>query len=106
PHGRLSSQTGNVVRPSVAPRVPLPGLGWTTPAEAAASWPADRDADRQPGQSSGYRGWTKIKNRAYWRYEVEREGAMNSRRSRQFVFYASSYRANSLSQRAIAQAWW
>jgi hypothetical protein len=27
----------------------------------------------------------KTKNRDYWRYEMEREGAFNSRRQRQFV---------------------
>ena len=33
----------------------------------------------------GERGWIKIKNREYWRYEVERESAINRRRERQFV---------------------
>ena len=33
----------------------------------------------------GDRGWIKTKNRAYWRYEMEREGAFKSRRQRQFV---------------------
>jgi len=28
---------------------------------------------------SGERGWVKAKNRAYWRYELEREGAIRSR---------------------------
>jgi hypothetical protein len=32
-----------------------------------------------------HRGWTKIKNRAYWRYELERESAINKRRPRVFV---------------------
>jgi hypothetical protein len=31
------------------------------------------------------RGWVKIKNREYWRYELERESAINARRVRQFV---------------------
>jgi hypothetical protein len=31
------------------------------------------------------RGWIKIKNRSYWRYELERESAVNSRRERMFV---------------------
>lgn len=31
------------------------------------------------------RGWIKTKNRAYWRYEMEREGAAKIRRERQFV---------------------
>jgi hypothetical protein len=33
----------------------------------------------------GERGWTKIKNRDYWRYELERESAINARRPRMFV---------------------
>jgi bifunctional non-homologous end joining protein LigD len=31
------------------------------------------------------RGWVKIKNRNYWRYEMERESAISARRVRQFV---------------------
>ena len=31
------------------------------------------------------RGWIKIKNRNYWRYELERESAINKRRPRIFV---------------------
>lgn len=31
------------------------------------------------------RGWVKIKNRDYWRYDMERESAMKSRRTRMFV---------------------
>jgi ATP-dependent DNA ligase len=33
----------------------------------------------------GQRGWIKTKNREYWRYEIEREGARKIRRERQFV---------------------
>jgi ATP-dependent DNA ligase len=33
----------------------------------------------------GERGWLKIKNREYWRYEMERESAINMKRVRQFV---------------------
>ena len=33
----------------------------------------------------GERGWVKTKNRSYWRYEMERESAINKRRQRQFV---------------------
>jgi bifunctional non-homologous end joining protein LigD len=33
----------------------------------------------------GERGWVKTKNRAYWRYELERESAINKRRPRMFV---------------------
>jgi bifunctional non-homologous end joining protein LigD len=30
----------------------------------------------------GERGWTKIKNRDYWRYQLEREGAFKQNRPR------------------------
>jgi ATP-dependent DNA ligase len=33
----------------------------------------------------GYRGWTKIENRNYWRYDLEREAAFSQRRPRVFV---------------------
>jgi bifunctional non-homologous end joining protein LigD len=39
------------------------------------------DSQYRPGQ----RGWVKIKNRAYWRYEMERESAISQRRQRVFV---------------------
>jgi ATP-dependent DNA ligase len=43
-------------------------------------------AKRRSGRyRPGQRGWLKIKNRAYWRYELERESAIKSRRVRQFV---------------------
>jgi bifunctional non-homologous end joining protein LigD len=40
---------------------------------------AKRRSGRYP---PGERGWVKTKNRAYWRYELERESAINSRRPR------------------------
>jgi ATP-dependent DNA ligase len=33
----------------------------------------------------GGRSWIKTKNREYWRYEMEREGAFKTKRERQFV---------------------
>jgi ATP-dependent DNA ligase len=33
----------------------------------------------------GVRAWIKTKNREYWRYEMEREGALKVKRERQFV---------------------
>jgi bifunctional non-homologous end joining protein LigD len=33
----------------------------------------------------GARAWVKTKNREYWRYEIEREGALKINRPRQFV---------------------
>ena len=34
---------------------------------------------------AGRSGWIKTKNREYWRYEMEREGARTGKRARQFV---------------------
>ena len=34
---------------------------------------------------SGECGWIKFKNREYWRYEMERESAINKRPQRVFV---------------------
>ena len=43
-------------------------------------------ANRRGGRHRlGERGWVKIKNRAYWRWELERESAINRKRVRQFV---------------------
>jgi ATP-dependent DNA ligase len=43
-------------------------------------------AKRRSGRyRPGERGWIKIKNRDYWRYELEREPASKARRQRQFV---------------------
>ncbi len=39
------------------------------------------DSRHRPGE----RGWVKIKNREYWRYEMERESAIDKRRERLFV---------------------
>jgi ATP-dependent DNA ligase len=33
----------------------------------------------------GERRWVKTKNRSYWRWEMERESAINKRRARVFV---------------------
>jgi bifunctional non-homologous end joining protein LigD len=33
----------------------------------------------------GERAWVKVKNRAYWRWELEREGAIRSRRERAII---------------------
>jgi bifunctional non-homologous end joining protein LigD len=39
------------------------------------------DGHYRPGE----RGWIKIRNRAYWRYEMDRESAISKRRPRMFV---------------------
>ena len=64
---------------------------WRTPAafeDGTALWDAVCEhelegvvAKRRSGRySPGERGWIKTKNRDYWRYELEREGAIRSRR--------------------------
>jgi ATP-dependent DNA ligase len=40
-----------------------------------------RDGRYRPGE----RDWVKIKNKNYWRYELERESAITKRRVKQFV---------------------
>jgi len=74
----------------------LNAVQWRTPEafdDGDALWAAVREhelegvvAKRRSGRYvPGGRGWIKVKNREYWRYEMEREGALRSRRERQFV---------------------
>ena len=74
----------------------LNGLYWRTPEvfdDGAALFDAicDRElegivAKRVDGvYRPGERGWIKIKNRNYWRWEMEHESAINKPRVRQFV---------------------
>jgi bifunctional non-homologous end joining protein LigD len=75
----------------------LNGIYWQTPEtfdDGAALFDAvcERElegvvAKRLSGRyTPGFRGsWIKIKNRDYWRYEIERESAINKRRERMFV---------------------
>ena len=74
----------------------LDGRHWRTPdafEDGEALWEAVCEhelegvvAKRQSGRyTPGGRGWVKTKNRDYWRYEIEREGAFKIRRERQFV---------------------
>ena len=43
-------------------------------------------AKRRSGRyRPGERGWVKTKNRSYWRYEMERERAINKPRVKQFI---------------------
>jgi bifunctional non-homologous end joining protein LigD len=69
---------------------------WRTPDafdDGAALWAAVCEhelegvvAKRRSGRYvPGGRAWIKTKIREYWRYEMEREGAMTLRRERQFV---------------------
>jgi bifunctional non-homologous end joining protein LigD len=74
----------------------LDGPQWRTPEvfdDGEALWEAVCEhelegvvAKRMSGRYlPGRRGWTKTKNREYWRYEMEREGGLRSRRPRAFV---------------------
>ena len=71
----------------------LDGLHWRTPEtfdDGRALWTAVCEhglegvvAKRRAGRYlSGQRGWIKAKNRDYWRYELEREGAIRARSHR------------------------
>jgi hypothetical protein len=72
PTRRLSSARSGIVGAVNAAR--------PTPIQLVAGWSAFDSAYRP-----GARGWIKIKNRDYWRYEIERESAINVRRERMFV---------------------
>jgi bifunctional non-homologous end joining protein LigD len=74
----------------------LNGPSWQTPAtfedgEALFGAVCERElegvvAKRLNGRyRPGERGWIKVKNRGYWRYELERESAINKKRQRMFV---------------------
>ena len=74
----------------------LNGRQWRTPQvfdDGAALWDAVCEhelegvvAKKRSGRYlSGDRGWIKTKNRAYWRWELEHEGAIHARRARVFV---------------------
>jgi bifunctional non-homologous end joining protein LigD len=98
----LSVEGDNVMGlPYAERREILDGLGlddrfWKTPEafdDGAALWEAVCEhelegvvAKRRSGRYlPSERGWVKTKNRDYWRYEMEREGAFKVRRERQFV---------------------
>jgi bifunctional non-homologous end joining protein LigD len=90
-----------VSRPYSERRLILEGLRlnashWRTPEafdDGDALWEAVCEhelegvvAKRRSGRYvPGGRAWIKTKNRDYWRYEMEREGAFKIRRERQFV---------------------
>ena len=83
-------------RRGILERLGLNGGHWRTPEafeDGHALWEAVCEhelegvvAKRRSGRYvPGDRGWIKTKNRAYWRFEMEREGAFKSRRQRQLV---------------------
>jgi ATP-dependent DNA ligase len=74
----------------------LDGVQWRAPQtfdDGSALWEAVCEHElegvvskpRRGRYTSGERGWVKTKNRAYCRWELEREGALRQRRVRQFV---------------------
>ena len=74
----------------------LDGPQWRTPQafdDGEALWEAVCEhelegvvAKQRSGRYlSAQRGWIKTKNRDYWRWEMEREGALRIRRERRFV---------------------
>jgi bifunctional non-homologous end joining protein LigD len=74
----------------------LDGAQWRTPEafdDGEALWVAVCEHElegvvakpRRGRYVPGERGWIKTKNRAYWRWELEREGGSKIRRERQFV---------------------
>jgi bifunctional non-homologous end joining protein LigD len=98
----LSVEGRNVMGlPYTKRREILDGLGlndcyWRTPEpfdDGAALWEPVCEhelegvvAKRRSGRYlPSDRGWVKTKNRAYWRWQMEREGAVQRPRERQFV---------------------
>jgi bifunctional non-homologous end joining protein LigD len=82
-----------LIRRQILESLCLEGARWRTPVafdDGEALWEAVCEHDlegvvakRRLGRYiSGNRGWIKSKNRAYWRYELEREVAFNRRRPR------------------------
>ena len=74
----------------------LNGVHWQTPEsfddggalfEAVCAHELEGIVAKRRGSryAPGQRSWLKIKNREYWRYEMERESAINKRRPKQFV---------------------
>ena len=83
-------------RRGILERLGLNGGHWRTPEafdDGHALWEAVCEHElegvvakrRSSRYVPGDRGWIKTKNRAYWRFEMEREGAFKSRRQRQLV---------------------
>lgn len=83
-------------RRAILESLKLNGTYWTTPAtfdDGEALFAAVQEQELEgvvaKRMSSRYspsvRGWVKIKNRDYWRYELERESAITKRRPRMFV---------------------
>jgi ATP-dependent DNA ligase len=87
--GSLPASGPYVKRRAILEDLGVNGRFWRTPEafdDGAALWEAvceheleDVVAKRRSGRYlPGERGWVKVKNRDYWRYEMERAGAFNS----------------------------
>jgi bifunctional non-homologous end joining protein LigD len=94
--GRNVTRLAYSKRRAILEDLSLNSRHWRTPEsfdDSASVWEAVCEhelegvvAKRRSGRYvSGERAWIKTKNRAYWRYEMEREGAFKIRRERQFV---------------------
>jgi ATP-dependent DNA ligase len=94
--GQKSARLGHDRRRRQLEALNLNDLYWRTPEtfdDGAAFFDAvcEREpegivAKRLDGRyPPGEHGWVKIKNRDYWRYELERESAINTQRQRMFV---------------------
>ena len=94
--GELVSSEPYTERRRILEERQLDAPQWRTPEvfdDGAALWEAVCEhelegvvAKRRSGRYvPGERSWIKVKNRDYWRYEMEREGAARSKRPRQFV---------------------
>jgi hypothetical protein len=96
PRERADRPTGTVIEHPHHSRERTPLPQWRTPQafdDDEALWNAVCAHEleglvakpRRSRYVPGERGWIKTKNRDYWRYAVEREGALKHRRVRQFV---------------------
>jgi bifunctional non-homologous end joining protein LigD len=94
--GESAMQLPYVKRRELLEQLNLNGPHWRTPevfddGEALFAAVCEHELEgvvakrRSSRYLPGERGWIKTKNRDYWRYEMEREGALHSRREGQFV---------------------
>jgi bifunctional non-homologous end joining protein LigD len=94
--GRTVTRLAYSERRAILDDLKLNGRFWRTPEtfdDGTALWEAVCEhelegvvAKRRSGRyTPGRSGWVKIKNREYWRYEMQREGVVRSRRPRAFV---------------------
>jgi bifunctional non-homologous end joining protein LigD len=95
--GRNMMRLPYIKRRAILEDMNLNGRFWRTPEwfdDGVALWEAVCEhelegvvAKRRSGRyvPGGRGSWVKAKNKEYWRYELEREGALKTKRQRQFV---------------------